>query len=416
MKKTHVLVLIVLSVALSAVGQDINYSDLFSPVHGYHTQELNDPFTRLIADVKSGKRELDNSSSKAFIASMLEHLDVPASSQLLIFSRTSLQTRRISGSNPRAVYFNENVYVGYIPGGSVEIISLDPELGGIFHIFDRPKNDAKPVFERGGGLCVDCHSVAKTRRVPGLSTRSVIPGANWGKLVAFSDNQMGHQIPLSERFGGWHVTGDSGITDHKGNLTGQRVGGKIVTEVIEPGTEFDWSAYLTETSDILPHLILEHQAGFMNLVLEATYRARTYQHIGKGEIKPEHVAVLHGLADELVRYLLFADEAKFPAGGIRVDPQYREDFLADRKEASNGISLKDLDLETRIFKHPCSYLIHSDVFEATSDLFKQRVYQVLGEALSIEKPNPDFAYLSVTEKEAIRGILRETLSDLPGGW
>ncbi len=126
--------------------------------------------------------------------------------------------------------------------------------------------------------------------------------------------------------------------------------------------------------------------------------------------------MLHGLADELVRYLLFADEAKFPAGGIRVDPQYREDFLADRKEASNGISLKDLDLETRIFKHPCSYLIHSDVFQATSDLFKQRVYQVLGEALSIEKPNPDFAYLSVTEKEAIRGILRETLSDLPGGW
>ena len=415
MKKLHVLVFIVLSVALSSPGQDINYYDPYSPAHEYHTRELNDPFTRLIADFESGKRELDNRSGKAFIASMLEHLDVPASSQLLVFSRTSLQTRKISGSNPRALYFNENVYVGYIPGGKVEIVSLDPELGAIFYILDIPKSSELPVIERSG-RCMNCHAAAETRRIPGLSTRSVIPGSNWGKLVSFNDKEIGHQIPISERFGGWHVTGDSGISDHKGNLTGERVGGKIVTEVIEPGTEFDWSAYLTETSDILPHLLLEHQAGFMNLVLEATYRARTYQHIGKGEIKPEHVAVLHGLADELVRYLLFADEAKFPAGGIRVDPQYREDFLADRKEASNGISLKDLDLETRIFKHPCSYLIHSDVFQATSDLFKQRVYQVLGEALSIEKPNPDFAYLSVTEKEAIRGILRETLSDLPGGW
>ncbi len=416
MKRIHVLVFTVVSVAFSSIGRDINYSDLYSPAHEYHTRLLNDPFTRLKEDFESGKRELDNSSGKAFIASLLEHLDVPASSQLLIFSRTSLQTRRISGSNPRAVYFNENVYVGYIPGGSVEIISLDPEFGGVFYIFDIPKGGKRPVIERGGGLCMECHAVPETRRVPGLSTRSVIPGSNWGKLVSFRDKEIGHQIPFSERFGGWHVTGDPGISDHKGNLIGQRVGGKIVTEVIEPGTEFDWSSYLTETSDILPHLLLEHQSGFMNLVLEASYRARTYQHIGKGKFKPGDVEVLHGLADELVRYLLFADEAKFPAGGIRIDPQCREDFLADRKEASNGISLKDLDLETRLFKHRCSYLIYSDVFEATSDLFKQRVYQVLGEAISTEKPDPDFAYLSATEKKAIRSILRETLSDLPDGW
>ena len=415
MRKIHILVFIVLSSALSSIGQDINYYDPYSPAHEYHTRELNDPFTRLIADFESGKRELDNRSGRAFITSLLDHLDIPASSQLLVFSRTSLQTRHISGSNPRAMYFNENVYIGYIPGGKVEIISLDPELGGIFYIFDQPKSGKLPVIERSG-RCMNCHAIAETRRVPGLSIRSVIPGSNWGKLVSFRDKQIGHQIPLSERFGGWHVTGDPGISDHKGNLRGEKVGGKIVTEVIEPGTLFDWSMYPTETSDILPHLLLEHQSGFMNLVLEAAYRARTYQHIGKGNIKPEHLKVLHGLAEEVVRYLLFADEAKFPAGEIRVDPQYREDFLADRREASNGTSLKDLDLETRVFKHRCSYLIYSDVFQATPDLFRQRVYEVLGEAIRTEKPDPDFDYLSVTEKSAIRGILRETLSDLPDGW
>ncbi|MEM7697300.1 MAG: hypothetical protein AAF236_02720 [Verrucomicrobiota bacterium] len=415
MRKNYLPAFILASAALSSFGQDTNYYDPYSPAHEYHSRELNDPFTRLIADFESGERELDSRSGKAFVASLLEHLDVPASSQLLVFSRTSLQTRHISGSNPRAMYFNEDVYVGYIPGGEVEIVSLDPELGAIFYMFGVPRGDERLEIERSG-RCMNCHAVLETRRIPGLSIRSVIPGSNWGKLVAFRDKEIGHQIPLSERFGGYHVTGDPGFSDHKGNLRGEKVGGMIVTEAIEPGTEFEWSSYLTETSDILPHLILEHQAGFMNLVLEATYRARTYQHLGKGEIKPEHAAVLDGLAEELVRYLLFADEAKFPDGGIRVDPQYRDDFLADRKQASNGISLKDLDLETRLFQHRCSYLIYSDVFQATPDLFKERVYGLLGEAISTQEPDPDFAYLPDTEKQAISGILRETLSDLPDGW
>ena len=408
-----------LVLALSAVhlsfGQDVNYYDPHSPAHEYHTRELNDPFTRMIEGFESGERELDYQSGRAFITSILEHLDVPASSQLLVFSRTSLQTRHISGRNPRAMYFNEDVYVGYIPGGKVEIISLDPELGGIFYIFDQPKRGELPVIERSG-RCMNCHAVAETRRVPGLSVRSVTPGPNWGAIETFRNKQIGHQIPLSERFGGYHVTGDPGFTDHKGNRVGQEVGGKIITEVIEPGTQFDWSIYPADTSDILPHLLLEHQSGFMNLVLEATYRARTYAYLGKGEIKPEHVEVLNGLAGELVRYLLFADEAKFPIGGIQVDSEYREDFLADRKETSNGNSLKDLDLETRLFKNRCSYLIYSSVFEATPDVFKQQVYDLLDKALSAKKTNPDFAYLPDAEKEAIRGILRETLSDLPEGW
>ena len=415
MKKIQLQVFMALSVAHLSIGQDVNYYDPHSPAHEYHTRDLNDPFTRLIEGFESGEHELDYQSGRAFITSILEHLEVPASSQLLVFSRTSLQTRHISGKSPRAMYFNEDVYVGYIPGGKVEIISLDPELGGIFYIFDQPKRGELPVIERSG-RCMNCHAVAETRRVPGLSIRSVTPGPNWGAIETFRNKQIGHQIPLSERFGGYHVTGDPGFIDHKGNRIGQEVGGKIITEVLEPGTEFDWSMYPADTSDILSHLLLEHQSGFVNLVLEATYRARTYEHLGKGEIKPEHVAVLNGLAEELVRYLLFADEAKLPSGGIQVDPQYRDDFLADRKEATNGISLKDLDLETRIFKHRCSYLIYSSVFQATPDLFKQQVYGLLDEALSTEKPNPDFAYLSDTEKEAIRGILRETRRDLPEGW
>ena len=160
--------------------------------------------------------------SKAFIASLLEHLDVPASSQLLVFSRTSLQTRRISGSNPRALYFNENVYVGYIPGGKVEITSLDPELGGMFYIFDIPKSGRTTGDRTGGG---PLYGLSRCRRDPARYRTLDALGDSWfrlGQLVSFRRKQIGHQIPLSERFGGWHVTGEPGVSDDKGNLSGGR--------------------------------------------------------------------------------------------------------------------------------------------------------------------------------------------------
>lgn len=392
------------------------FADLTSPAHDYWTRELKDPFTRFKADFEAGKIELDFSSEKAFVISLLKVLDIPATSQMLLFSTTSLQLRFISPRNPRSLFFNEDVYLGYIPGGRIEIISLDPEVGGIFYIFDIPQNGARPVVERSE-RCMNCHADDDTRQVPGIAIKSVIPGPTGGSLNSYRREQIGHQIPFSERFGGWHLTSGEEIGHHWGNLIGRLSNGEMSTQKLEPGTLFSWDKYPVATSDILPQLIHEHQGGFVDRVVEASYRARAYLHEGNGRLTNRvHIETLKKTADELVRYLLFADEAEFPRGGIAYDTAYAEDFARHAKRLPNGASLRDLDMETRLFKYRCSYMIDTAIFRGIPDVFKQHVYRRLGEALSVEKPDPAFGYLPSREKQAIQAILRGTLEDLPKGW
>lgn len=93
-----------------------SYHEIDQAPHHYWQRTPKDHFTRLKDDLESGRIALDKSSEKAFVASLLKALEVPATSQLLVFSTTSLQLSRISTSNPRALYFNEDLYVGYVPG------------------------------------------------------------------------------------------------------------------------------------------------------------------------------------------------------------------------------------------------------------------------------------------------------------
>lgn len=405
--------------SLPAQDRGLGYANLDAPEHAYWTRELHDPFTRLKADIEAGKLPLDYSSEKACLVSLLKHLEIPIASQLWVFSTTSLQLRYISPENPRALYFNENVYLGYIPkGGRIEIVSLDPEVGGVFYIFDLPQDGRPPIVERSN-RCMNCHSAGDTRQVPGLVVKSVVPGPTGGTLRAFRQEQSGHAIPFIERFGGWHVTGidDGDLGDHWGNATGRyNDEGKIVRVPNAPGQRFDVETYPVPTSDILPHLLHEHQTGFVTRAVEASYRARTLLKEGGGKFRPPHRRELEAQADTLIRYLLFKDEVPLPKGGIDGDPLYKEQFLATRKATRSGQSLKDFDLRGHLFKHRCSYMIYSNAFAGLPALFKQGVYLRLGQALDTAKPNPEYAYLSASEKQAIRAILKETLPDLPSDW
>jgi len=161
-------------------------------------------------------------------------------------------TPRISPRSPRAIYFNEEIYLGYVPGGKIEIVSVDPELGAIFYIFDIPKGGARPVAERSQ-RCMNCHSDEDTREVPGIVIKSVVPGPSGGSLESYRRGLTGHEIPLSDRFGGWHVTGGDTLGKHWGNLTGQLSPNGLQTTPLPPGTQFDWSIFPVATSDVLAH-------------------------------------------------------------------------------------------------------------------------------------------------------------------
>ena len=235
-----------------------------------------------------------------------------------------------------------------------------------------------------------------------------VPGTRGGSVDAFRVDATGHEIPLSERFGGWYLTGNHGLSNHWANAIGRMFQGEITKEPVIPGERFSFGKYLVESSDILPQLVHEHQAGFVNRVLQTAYVARTYLHEQNGgELSDAQRSEIDRHAKELVRYVLFADEAKLPEGGIKGDAEFQEDFQRNRKVSKSGASLKDFDLQRRMFKYPCSYMIYSPMFEALPEVVKASVMKEMRERLREE--DAVFAHLSTEEKRVLREILAETL-------
>ena len=395
------------------------FEDVYFPAfrrarEDYNARVPQDDFSKAREAFASGKVPLDNTSEKNFVASLLKALNISPSSQMLAFSTTSLQLSRISPRNPRAVYFNENVYVGWVPGGQLEVIGIDPEWGAMTYIFDIPRRlNEKPVIKRAERVCMRCHASNEIGSVPGLLISSVVPGPGGGSLDEFRDGKVGHDVPYQNRFGGWIVTGDDGFGKHWGNMTGTLSKGEIVPIDNKFGQNFPASRYLVPTSDLLAHILHEHQAGFVNTFMAATYRTRD---VLNGKVK-EVTATnknqsLDWEAQKLVKYLLFADEAKLPAGMVG-DTHLKTHFLSKAKRAKSGKSLRDFNLKDRLFQYRCSYMIYSAAFQGLPQPLKTKVYEHLRHALVQE---PAYHYLPLEERKAIYYILKETLSDLPAGW
>ena len=373
--------------------------------HDYWKRPLGDAFTRLLAE-NGGTLPLDSSSPKAELESLLKALRIPISSQLLVYSATSFQSGLITPANPRALYFNDEVYVGYVPGGHLEVAAIDPAVGPVFHLL-RLGRGTQPQISRSE-RCMNCHAGRTSRQVPGFISESVICTDTGASLDGFRREQVGHAVPLDLRLGGWHVTGTPAQTAPLGNLMGKAAPGGYERVPNPPGNRFDWEHYLTRTSDLLPHLLREHQLGFHNLVTLAVYRTREALAAGQGTIRPDDLPMLDDLARQLRRYLLFADETALPPGGVRPDPAYAQDFHSARVPARDGTSLRDLDLRTRLFRYRCSYLIHSPGFVALPPEFKTRLLAGLDAALRESGGILEFDYLPAAEKRAIRTILHDT--------
>ena len=387
--------------------------DLDSEPHRYFQRTAVDRFSRRIPELAAGGLPLDRSSERAFLKSLLRALDIPESSQLLVFSNTSLQLSLINPDNPRALYFSDDLYLGYVPGGKIEVATLDAELGAVFYIFDIPRSDSRVVVERAR-RCMNCHANEDTLKVPGLSVKSVAPGPGGGSLDTFHPGQSGHTQPLAERFGGWYVTGTGGFDGHWGNRMGRLYQGELSATPLEPGTRFSFERYPVATSDLLAHLLHEHQVGGVNRLIRAQYRFRELRHRNGGSVPQDLPPDLETELADLLGYLLFAQEAPLPASGIPGNPALREGFARNRKVV-DGHSLKDLDLRTRLLRFRCSYLVHTPFFEGLDADLRRRILRDLDHALSPEKRNAASRHLSDSEAAVIRTILRATVPGFPNG-
>ncbi len=405
-------VIVALMMAAPLHGADIR--DFAATPHLYWQRPPQDRFTHLYKKIQDGSVKLDAASANAYLASLLRALEIPVTSQLLVFSVTSLQSSLISPANPRALYFNEDTYVGYVPGGRIEIASFDPQLGGIFYIFDVPLGSQAPAADRSQ-RCFNCHAGSFSHHVPALFVESVIPGDNGGPLDAYRRDSNGHGVPFAERLGGWHVTGAPQSWPHHGNTLGNYFQGQLTTRPNPPGAQFDLKKYLVPTSDILPHLLHEHQVGFTNRVVEAVYQTRARLDASQNKLTPADVTALDELASGLVRYVLFADEAPLPAP-VKGDADFMKVFLQNRRAALGGASLRDFDLRDRLFKNRCSYMIDSSLWDGMPPLLKQSLYAKMWSALQDDTHDPVSAHLPAPERRAIRQIIKETKPGLPGWW
>ncbi|MBM3850606.1 MAG: hypothetical protein FJ396_10575 [Verrucomicrobia bacterium] len=354
--------------------------DLEAEPHRYFQRTPRDRFSRLIPDLAEGRLPLDRSSERALVRSLLRALDIPESSQLLVFSNTSLQLSLIHPGNPRALYFSDELYLGHVPGGKIEVATLDPDLGAVFYLFDLPREGSRVSVERAR-RCMNCHANEDTMEVPGLSVKSVAPGPEGGSLDTFRAGLSGHAVPLSERLGGWYVTGTGGFDGHWGNRMGRLFQGELGATPLEPGRRFSLDRYPVATSDFLAHLLHEHQVGGVNRLVRAQYRWREVRHRHGGYLPLASPADLEAELADLVGYLLFAGEVPLPAGGIAGDPAFREAFARNRREVE-GRSLKDFDLRTRLMRHRCSYLVHTPFFDGLDPALRHRILGDLDRALA----------------------------------
>lgn len=388
--------------------------DFRAAPHNYNEHEPRDRFAALLKQIEKGEFQPDTSGDQAMLRSLLTALKIPVSSQLLLFSASSLQSEIINPRNPRALFFNEDTYIGYVPGGVLEIAAADPEVGPVFYVFDRLQPGGPFPRVQRGTKCFNCHGGTATKRLPGLIAESLLVSQAGSSLETYRRDEQGHQIPLENRFGGWHLTGGHHISGHKANVIGFARPGKIEKMEIVPGQSWDTAKHLLPTSDILPHLVHEHQIGFENRLVRGIYLVRQLKHDRKGMLGGVELAEIDTWAQDFARYVLFADEAKFPREGIEGDPAYVRDFLEGRHTSRRGLSLKDLDLTTRLFKHRCSFMLHTDTWEHAPKEIKERVYYRMAEALRDDRPS--MPHLPLTERLAIREILKETMRDLPAWW
>ena len=407
----------------------------------YWTTPLTDAVTRFAKDLESGDLVIDASTELSWLRGVLAALKVPESSQVMVFSKTSLQRTRISPDTPRALYFNDEVYVGWVPGGAIELAAMDPAVGPVFFLLERP---APPVVHAAGQTapgkavvirdqeCLSCHAGPMTGNVPGYMIRSVYPDFQGNPILTAGTKLTGHHSPIEQRWGGWYVTGGHDPMRHMGNALAKETpqGAELDMEAGANATSlaryFDVSRYPLDQSDIVALMVLEHQVNLQTMMTQAHYAVKSalYREDAMRREMPDAGPnlgdstrrIITHEAVRLIKNMLFADEAPLASEGVSSDSSFAEDFARGAPRDSAGQSLKTLHLGSRLFKNRCSYLIHSPYFDALPSRLREELSRLMRDALAGEDAHNLAKHLRPEEKARIVSILRDTKPDFAGAW
>ena len=410
------LILFVLAALTASVRADFQGATHMVPFDedtiAYSRTSAEGPAGRLQKLLQEGKVRLTNDAERGYLPALLAALRVPISSQMLVFSKTSFQRERITPKTPRSLFFNDDVYVGFIPGSPlIEVSEAEPRLGGVFYTLEQRASNG-PRLTRND-QCLECHASAKTMGVPGHLIRSFLTDEDGVVDLSTGISQVNHRTPLEERWGGWYVTGTLGGQKHRGNLFAgsggankQSTGDESITNL---SSFFETSRYLAPHSDVVALTVLAHQTHMHNFITRLRFEGTiALQQYG-------HVKYLTSIVEAFVKYLLFVEEAPLSAK-IEGTSSFTLEFSKLGPFDRHGRSLRQFELKTRLFKYPCSYLIYSEAFEALPSPIRERIYARLWEILSGRETSKDYEKLSVETRRALLEILAETKKDLPSYW
>lgn len=372
---------------------------LQSPAIQYYTHPVSDPVYELNRKIQSGEVQLKFSGPQGYLPALLQALNVPVESQLVVFSKTSLLARLISPPHPRTVFFNDSVVLTWIPGEPfVEFAAQDARQGVIFYTLD-DKPTAKPVITRHNQNCLICHNSLGSLGVPGTMVKSVLASNSGTPLSYLSKNFPDHRTPFTERWGGWYVTGKSLPAGHRGNTRETvRSGASVMTgssNLESLQGLLDSPAYPTPYSDVVALMVFEHQMHMMNLLTRAGWEARMPH------------SDLRDIAAEVVDYLLFVDEWPL-SSPVEGTSGFAAKFASEGPRDSRGRSLREFDLQHRLMRYPCSYMIYTPAFDGLPDELKTAIYRRMSDVLTGEEKDSKYARLSPADREAVIEILRDT--------
>jgi len=376
---------------------------LADPAIAYNTRPTHDPVADLKRRLDAGNAQLTFDEGSGYLRSALTALEVPVESQMLVMSKTGVQGLHTEPANPRAIYFNDSVTVGYIRNAPLlEFAVQDPEQGVIFYTIDQ-KPQARVAIERPSS-CLRCHVVYSTLHVPGMLARSQFVAADGLPLGQFGGYDADDRTPFRRRWGGWYVTGTHGGIRHMGNAivsNRDNAEASITAATLNRTTLdglFDGRSYPSALSDIAALMVFQHQGHMMNLITRVGWESRMAAHeqrldFGTGPLKASIA--------ELVDYALFVNEAPL-TDAIRGTSGFAEKFSEQGPFDSRGRSLRQLDLNQRLLRYPCTYMIYSPAFRALPAETRQAIYTRMWELLSARADRRD-----------VIDILRETVPDLP---
>jgi hypothetical protein len=354
------------------------------PVMRYGRTPTHNAIARLEQRLQSGAVKLSFTEPRGYLDSLLAALGIDPSSQALVYSKTSLQSGAISAATPRAIYFDADTYVGFVQGsGNLELGAMDSELGQVFYTLPNRPNGAAQM-ERQTLTCLACHDTYEMSGggVPRFLLMSSYVNVRGEQLTHEDSILTTDETPIESRWGGWYVTGQTGKQVHVGNIQVHTVQELVKLDSVRRGNIdtlqglFDTAPYLSDKSDVVALLVLQHQVTVQNLLTRVNFEVReALAKYGKKAVtlSAKTQGELRGFMDDLAKAMLFVDAAPY-TDTIRGNSGFDVWFQKQGPTDPQGRSLRELDLKTRLFRYPLSYLVYSSAFDALPDYARDYVY------------------------------------------